>query len=260
MKDSIINRKFGKAIIIAAFWLGVWQILYLFIQRDIYLPAPLAVLKELSIQSQEAVFWQSILYSMLRVVYGISLSVFFGTLLGILAGLKPWVFDLLNPLVNIIKSTPVMSFIIIALIWFASSRVPVFICFLMCFPLIWTNMVAGVREVDVKLLEMAKIYHVKPRIVLQSLYLPSLMPYFISATTASLGLGWKASVAAEVLSHPRFAIGSNLHTAKAYLDSASLFAWTLVVVLMSYLFEVLFVKLIRGFSMRHAVMKREALK
>lgn len=260
MKDFIINHKFIKHIFIAIFWLGVWQVLYEVIDRELYLPAPLAVMKELGRQVQLPDFWRSIVSSMLRVIYGILLSVVAGTFLGVLSGLYPLLFDLLNPLVNIIKSTPVMSFIIIALIWFASSEVPVFICFLMCFPLIWTNMVEGIRQVDQKLLEMAKVYHVKASGVLRSVYLPSLRPFFASAMTASLGLGWKASVAAEVLSHPRFAIGSNLHTAKAYLDTAGLFSWTLVVVGLSFLFEVLFVKLIRGFSIGHRSMKREAVK
>lgn len=260
MKDSIINPKLKKTILILLFWLGVWQLLFIIVNRELYLPSPFIVFKELFGLVQTFDFWQSIAHSMLRVIIGIIISVGLGTVLGIISGAYPFVFDLLNPFVNVIKSTPVMSFIIIALIWFASSQVPVFICFLMCFPLIWTNMVSGVHEVDKKLLEMAMIYQVKPNYLLRYVYFPSLMPYFISAVTASLGLGWKASVAAEVLSHPRFAIGSNLHTAKAYLDSASLFSWTLVVVGLSYVFEVLFVKLIQSFSMRDRIRRREVTK
>lgn len=52
-----------------------------------------------------------------------------------------------------------------------------------------------------------------------------------------LGIGWKVSVASEVLSTPRYSIGLNLLNAKATLATEELFAWTIVVVLLSLIFE-----------------------
>jgi NitT/TauT family transport system permease protein len=55
--------------------------------------------------------------------------------------------------------------------------------------------------------------------------------------TTALGIGWKVTVAAEVLSHPRFSIGTYLYESKAYLNTPQLFAWTLVIILLSFIFE-----------------------
>lgn len=242
MKLSTIKEwliKFRKLVFLLI-WLALWQWVYYVVRRDIFVPSPFMVFEALINLLPTSDFWVSIGWSILRVLIGLIISVVFGVVLGVISGLKTVVYEFLSPLMSAIKATPVMSFIILALVWFQSGMVPIFICFLMCFPVIWTNVVAGIKNVDVKLIEMAKIYEVRGLNLIKSVYIPSILPYFTAGVTMSLGLGWKVSVAAEVLSHPRFAIGSNLHSAKAYLDTPSLFAWTLVVILLSILFEKIF--------------------
>lgn len=239
-RKSIINKIF-----IFAFWIGIWQIVHLIVGRDIYVPSPLSVFIRLSELIFLKTFWLSVAYSMYRVIIGISLSIIIGALTAVISSMSTFVYNLIQPLMTAIKSTPVLSFIIIALIWFSSTNVPIFICFLMCYPVIWTNLVTAIKNVDKKFLEMSKVYKVKKTVVLRKIYIPSVLPYFTAACITSFGLGWKVSVAAEVLSHPRNAIGSNLHSAKAYLDSTELFAWTFIVILLSFIFESIFAKIAR---------------
>ncbi len=243
MRDSII---FVKRILyrlsIFIFWIIIWQIAYMIIGRDIFVPSPFSVFKRLGVLIFLPSFWMTVYYSMIRVLAGFWISVIAGLLLGVISGMYKVVHDILNPLMVVIKSTPVMSFIIVALLWFTSTNVPVFICFLICFPIIWSNVAEGIKNTDSKLLEMAKAYNVSGKEILRKIYLPSIKPYFFAACFTSVGLGWKASVAAEVLSHPRNAIGSSLYSAKVYIDSADLFAWTLVVIVLSLIFELLFRK------------------
>lgn len=253
MKDSTIKSKTGKvfqSIGVGFFWLLMWQVVYLMVGRDVFVPSPFSVFKTLMEMVQKEIFWETVGHSVFRVALGIFLSVLAGVILGIFSGLKSWLYILLNPLVSVIKSTPVISFIIIALVWFRSTNVPVFIGFLMCFPIIWTNTVMGIRQVDRKLLQMAKIYQISKKTIVWEIYMPSLVPYLSAAIITALGLGWKVGVAAEVLSHPRRAIGTELHSAKAYIDTPTLFAWTLVVILLSLLFETVFAKLIRKWVRR----------
>lgn len=248
MKDSTTIGKINKIIqglAIALFWLMVWQLAYLGIGRDVYVPSPFSVAVALGELMQNPFFWQTVLSSIIRVLIGVTLSVIFGLSLGVLAGMHSWLHALMSPMVGVIKATPVISFIIIALVWFSSSNVPIFIGFLMCFPIIWTNSVHGIRQVDHKLLQMAQVYKISSYQKLKEIYLPSLVPYLSAGVITALGLGWKVSVAAEVLSHPRRAIGSELHSSKVYIDTPSLFAWTLVVILLSLMFEMVFAKLIR---------------
>lgn len=240
-------------IVVLFFWIAIWQILYFIVGRDIYVPSPYSVFERLSQLIFIASFWESVFHSIFRVLIGIIVSIVLGVVLGTLSALNRYVYDLLSPLVTAIKSTPVISFIIVALIWFSSASVPVFICFLMCFPIIWTNVVEGIRNVDRNLLQMAYIYEVKETKILRHIYLPTITPYFVAAGIMALGMGWKVSVAAEVLSHPRYGIGSHLYSAKVYLDSVELFAWTLVVIVLSMLFESTFSWLIRKLHHRKTV-------
>lgn len=246
MKNSITKNKkqYFKNISIFIFWILVWQGLHLIIGRDIYVPSPFSVLIKLKELLFVPRFWLSVIYSIYRVLVGLLLSIILGIIVAIISSLNKYFHDLIKPFMTIIKSTPVLSFIIIALIWFSSSNVPIFICFLMCFPIIWTNVVEGINQVDVKLLEMAKIYKVKRINILKKIYISSVLPYFTAACITCLGLAWKVGVAAEVLSHPQNSIGSHLYSAKVYLDSTELFAWTLVVILLSLLFEIIFAKII----------------
>ncbi|AOY75281.1 ABC transporter permease [Clostridium formicaceticum] len=242
MKDFITKSK-KKALDNAfafLFWLTLWQITYFVLQRDIYLPSPLSVFTQLKELVFLRIFWESIAYSIYRVILGVFLSTILGITMGIVCSAYRFVYNLVNPLMVAIKSTPILSFIIIALVWFSSSHVPIFTCFLMCFPIIWTNIMTGLANVDPKLLQMAKLYRIKKRMIVKKIYLPTIIPYFSTACITSLGLGWKVSVAAEVLSHPKNAIGSQLYSAKIYLDASGLFAWTLVIILLSLLFERIF--------------------
>lgn len=256
MKASITPNKpltgkrlggFLRKTAVLAFWLLVWQLAYQAVDRELYLPAPLAVLKRLSQLVRLEAFWTDTLWSVMRVAEGFALSVILAVLLGVLSGLSSFVHAVLSPLVTSIKATPVMSFIMIALFWFSSGEVPVFVCFLMCFPIVWTPMVEGIRNVDGQLLEMSRVFRVHLWVRIRRLYIPSLLPFFTPACLNALGFGWKVGVAAEVLSHPVRSIGGHLYEAKAYLDSAELFAWTVVVILLSMGFEKLFSFLIRRF-------------
>ena len=252
MKDFIIKNSlyFLKKLSIFVFWILIWQIAYLIIGRDIYVPSPFnvfLVLKDLIFLNR---FWISVGASLSRVLLGLIASILIGLIFGVICGLNDFFYEILNPFVVAIKATPVMSFIIVAIIWFSSSGVPIFICFLMCFPIIWTSVVAGIKNVDSKLLEMSTIYNVSKIKILKGIYLPTVAPFFKAAVVTSLGLGWKVSVAAEVLSHPRNSIGSNLHSSKAYLDTPSLFAWTIVVITLSIIFEMVFSYLLKKSSRR----------
>lgn len=238
MKDYTIKIKqilINTGVII--FWILIWEILYLIINRELFLPSPMGVFLMLKKLIFSGRFWISVFISVIRVIIGFVISVILGLILGVLSGINKYIYTFIYPVMNTIKSTPVMSFIIIALLWFSSGNVPIFIGFLICFPIIWTNVVQGVRNVDNELLQMAKVYRVKRMSILMKIYIPSIIPYFAAGSMTSLGLGWKATVAAEVLSNPKYSIGANLYNAKVYLETQELFAWTLMVIILSISFE-----------------------
>ncbi|WP_368490455.1 ABC transporter permease [Clostridium sp. BJN0013] len=241
MKTSITaETKIIKKIGILIFWILIWHVCSVFINEELLLPSPFQVLKSLVLLMGKFYFWKSVLSSVIRVIIGILLSVLIGIVLGLTAGLNKFVEELLEPLIVTVKATPVISIIIIALVWFNSSNVVIFTAILICFPIVYTNVLQGIKSIDKSLIQMANVFKVKRKYVLKDIYLPSIKNYIVSGILMCMGIGWKVSVASEVLSIPRYSIGLNLLSAKTTLETAELFAWTIVVVILSFMFEKVF--------------------
>ena len=145
-----------------------------------------------------------------------------------------------------VQATPVASITILVLIWLSRDFVPVLICGMMVLPVVWSNVCAGIHAADPQLLEMAKVYRLPPLTIARRIYLPTVLPYFRAACTGALGLGWKAGIAAEVLTVPGKSIGRMISESKLYLLTEDLFAWTLAVVLLSLGLQKIILKLLAG--------------
>lgn len=221
----------------AAFWVAVWQLAGMCLDSDILLVSPARVVMRLGQLSCTAVFWKAVCFTLARIALGFFMAAAAGCALAALASKIRMVREIMAPLILVIKSVPVASFIILALVWFSSKNLSVLISFLMVLPVIYTNVLGGIGSVDGKLLEMAQVFGIPGFRVARYIYLPQVMPFFYSACSVSLGFGWKAGVAAEVIGMPRGSVGERLQQAKVYLDTPDLFAWTLVVVAMSLAFE-----------------------
>ena len=152
---------------------------------------------------------------------------------------------LFSPVMVLVKSTPVASFIILALIWLGRGILPAFISGLMVLPVVWANVSAGIAAQDPQLLEMARVFAFSRSRILRRITLPTVLPHFRSALSSALGLGWKAGIAAEVLTVPQPSIGKMIFESKLYLETTDLFAWTLAVILLSLVIERVLLKLVR---------------
>lgn len=228
-----------------AVWLLLWQLASMAVGLPLLLPSPLAVLLRLGQLCTGADFWLTVASSLLRILLGFLLGVLFGTAL---AGLC-WRFRLIDvlarPLLGVLKSTPVASFIILALVWVKTTWLATVISFIMVLPLIYANVREGIDSADRQLLEMAQVFRLSRRKTFRYCYLPAILPFFLSAISSALGFAWKSGIAAEVLGRPARAIGSQIYDAKIYLETPDLFAWTLVVILLSVLLERLAVRFVR---------------
>jgi NitT/TauT family transport system permease protein len=191
-----------------------------------------------------AAFWRAVSWSALRILGGFLLACAAGILLAVLAGCWRWVRELLAPLMAAVKAVPVVSFIILALVWLNSRQLPLFIAGLMVLPQVYFNVLAGIDQTDRQLLEMARVFRVPLRRQLWGIWLPQVLPYFRAAASLGLGLCWKAGVAAEVIGLPSGSLGERLYTAKVYFQTPELFAWTAAIVAVSAVFEKLFLALL----------------
>ena len=226
------------------FWLTVWQgaVWYLTAVRglpttEFILPPPLLVFRTLAALVVEPVFWQTALRTLLRIFCGLLLGVLAGSLTAVCTSACRWADRILSPAVRVIRATPVASFILLIILWAPTGRVPAIVSALMVLPVVWGNVSRGIAQTDPLLLEAARAYRFGRWKTVRLVYVPSVLPYFASGCHTALGLAWKAGVAAEVLCLPKEAIGTQVYWSKIYLETPRLFAWTIVVLVLSFLLE-----------------------
>ena len=167
------------------------------------------------------------------------------TLTGQLMDLLSLLRTLLSPLLTMVKTVPVASFIILILVWFGSSSLAVIVALLIVFPQIYFAALSGLESTNPELLELSRVFRVPAGRRAWQVYRPALWPYLMGACTSALGMSWKAGIAAEVIGTPLHSIGEQLYLSKVYMATAELFAWTLTVILLSTVFEKAVLRLLR---------------
>ena len=234
-------------------YLLLWTIAARAVDVPLLLPAPAAVMTRLLSLLPQRTFWLTLGGTLLRTLEAYVLGVALAVLLAARCCRFRAADLLLSPLLSAVRATPVTSFIVLALVWLSSARVPVLTGLLMTLPVVYSAVVQAVRAVDPRLLEMARVYGFGAAGTLRHVIVPSALPAFIESCLAAIGLCWKAVVAAEVIGVPKLAVGSRLYEAKIYLETDSLLAWTLTIVLLSVLLEALLRRAARRFAeVRHA--------
>lgn len=249
MLKSGHKKTAGKALAILLA-LCLWHIAAVCVDSRILLVSPIDVLVRLTTIWQTEGFALIIWHSFCRIAGGFFLALFLGSLLAALAGKYEWIETLLWPYMITVKTVPVASFIVICLIWLSSSRLSVFISFLIVLPVVYGNILEGIKSMDSGMKELAQVFKMPLIRRIKYIYLPELKPFIMSACATALGMAWKAGVAAEVIGTPEGSIGKQLYFAKIYLDTDDLLCWTVIIVIVSVAFEKLFMLLLRGFYKR----------
>ena len=228
-----------------AVWLLVWQAGSMVLNQPLLLPSPVTVAACLGRLMATPGFWAGLGCSALRIWGGFFLACAAGIVCSALAARFRRMEELLAPLTATIKAVPVMSFIILAFLWLPRrGLLSTLIAFLMAFPVLYGNLLSGIRATDPQLLEMARVFRVPPGRQLWYIRIPQVLPYFRTAASLGLGLCWKAGVAAEVIGLPARSVGERLYNAKIYFEVPELFAWTVTIVAVSVAFEKLFLHLV----------------
>jgi len=221
-------------------FLLIWKLASQWMDSSIILPSPEDTLKETWALLLTRGFYQSLGATLLRGITGFFLSMLLGLCVGILAGKSYILREFFRPFLTSIQSTPVLAIILLALIWFPTETVPVFVAFLMGFPIITTNVVEGILAVDRRLIEMTRVFRIEAWKRALYVVLPSILPYLVGGASSALGLSWRVVVASEVLSQPILGIGTGMQEAKLRLETARVFAWTLAALVLSYSTESIF--------------------
>ena len=230
-------RKFGKPALIVLFWAAVWEIAARIVGNPIFLVGPADTLIHLLSLLPRPDFWRTLAFSCGRIFGGYLLAVTAGFLLGALACAVPAAGELLSPVMLLMRSIPVASFVILALLWVGSRNLTFFVVFVIAVPVIYNATVTGLSQASGEMLEVARVFRTSLPKRIWYIYRPALWPHFMSAASVSMGLSWKSGVAAEVIGICDHSIGEKLYMSKLFLETKDLFAWTIVIVGMSFLSE-----------------------
>ena len=225
--------------------LTVWQISAMIVNMDFLFPTPISVICRLFTMWSEEGFFLAISNSFIKIVLGFSLGLTLGLILALVAARFSIVEDLLWPFMITVKSVPVASFIVLALMWLTSKELSTFISFLMALPIIYTNILSGIQNSNREMDKMATVFNMPIGRRILYIWMPRIKPFMISACSIAIGLSWKAGIAAELIGIPYNSLGEMLYYSKLYFNTLDLFAWTIIIVLISIGFEKLFTSLLK---------------
>ncbi len=226
-------------------WLLLWQLLALLVRNPILMVGPAETLRTLGRMLTTLDFWQSLGFSFARIALGFLLGSLLGILLAWWSVRRVLLEKILSPLISVLKAVPVASFVILLLIWGGNRRLSFYISALVVLPILYLNTLSGLKATDTKLLEMASVFRMPLGRQLRYIFFPSVYPYLYSGFQTAIGMAWKSGVAAEVIGQPLGSVGNGLYNAKIYLETGELFAWTITVIVVSRLFECLFLGMLR---------------
>ena len=230
-------KKIALGTISVLFWLAIWEIIALKIDKELILPDPISVFKRIGEWFFTEYFWEVILNSLGNILLGIIIGFILGTVTAILTTYIKPIEILFKPIMSLIKVTPVASFILLLILWMRRDTIPSFVSVLIVFPIVWANISQGIVSVDKELIEVAKVFKLSFLKKAIYLYIPSVLPSVLSALRSSIGLAWKAGISAEILSLPKETIGYEMFEAKNYLFRVDVFAWTIVIIILSFIIE-----------------------
>lgn len=228
------NKKYIYSSAGIIIFLIIWYIISLF-YKPVILPSPIYTFKTLFKMIFLKDTWINIYFSFLRLSAGYFLSLFFGILIGFLMGLNEKISFFLNPIIVILQTTPNISWILIAIIWFGlNSKIVIFAIFVSLFPIFVINTKEGLKNTDIDILEMSEVYKLSRKIKLKYIYFPSVKNYIASAGIITIERGWKIGAMAELLSLDS-GIGAGLYWARNNLQTEKIFSWTIILVFMGYI-------------------------
>lgn len=245
MMDSTIKNK-SKKILVIVFYLVIWQIVSMIFKEEILFVSPFKVLEKILENLKDISFYKSIFATVYKILAGF----ISGSLMGIILAIISYKFKntkefIYLPIV-VLKSIPVVSFVILLLFFVGANNLSIYISFVMVLPIIYLNIYEGLINVDKNYLKMASIYKVSLKNKIEYIYFEELKPFLISAFSLGMGLSFKSGLAAEVIALPNYGIGTMLYNSKIYLDTANLFSYTIIAVLVSYLCEKIILKILRS--------------
>lgn len=235
-----MTTKILKKLLVVLIWLCLWQLISNLAGLELIIASPVKVIVSFFSLLKAQLFYKSMINSFIKITLGFLIAFVSGIIFAAVANKFQFVKDLLAPLIYLMKALPVASFIILLLIWTGSKNLSIVISFIVVFPMIYIGTLGGFYNLDIKLLEMSNVFRMGPLKKARYIYAPQIVPYIISNCKIALGMCWKAGISAEVIGLPLKSIGEQMYLSKLYLMTDQLLAWSVAIIIVSVIFEKLF--------------------
>jgi NitT/TauT family transport system permease protein len=215
----------GVAAVLLALWSALaWK------YGAYILPSPLAVLRGLVDILASGEIWKHMGATLYRIAIGFGAAVAVAILMGLAAFLSRWAREVVRDTLAVLNATSVFVWIVISIIWFGLSNwAPIFTTFMITVPVVASNLVEGVANVDRRLLEMGDVYRLSGREKFRAIVIPSTLPYLVAGMKVGFGLALKVSVVAEIFGVTT-GIGYIMNYSREILATQMVFVWAAVMV------------------------------
>lgn len=242
-----MNSKLKKFLIII-FWVAVWAGIAAIVGHSIILAGPVDVIQSASQIIVKADFWLTIAYSFLHIAIGFFVACVLGCLFGILSYKFKTVYEFIHPLMQLMKSAPIVCFIVLLLVWFSEFYVDIVTVIIAVTPVFFFAIYESCNSRNQDTYNILKLYKVSPLLIWRIFEWPSALPYFNQAAKTGIGLSWKSAVTAQMIGAVAYTIGQGVYVSKLQLDSAQLLLWMFVVVILAWVCEKIILAVIKYLS------------
>jgi len=217
--------------------LAVWAVAAKVRGDALMLPTPAAVFKSLFSLGGEKGFWTAVGTSIGRTLASFCLSFVSALVLAAVAGMFRPLHRALSPIVSILRAAPTVAVILILYAFMDSDAMAIVVGFLIAFPIMYSSFYTAISTVDKDLIDMARLYKVRPLDRVTRIYLPCIADCLFDTSRATLSLTLKVVVAAEIITSIAHSIGGKIHAAAGYEELSYLLAWTMVAIIFSFALE-----------------------
>jgi NitT/TauT family transport system permease protein len=231
------KKQIVKNVLIFVVWLILWEMLTLAIHSKLIMAGPVETAAAFVRLVTKIDFYKCMGYSACRVLFGFLIALFGALLLAAASYKYPVLGSFFAPMLLLMRSIPVASFVIIALLWMGSKNLSVLIVVFVALPVLYSQIMSGFQNVEKKYMELAEVFEFTLWTKICAIYVPAMGEGFTASCRLAVGMSFKAGIAAEVIAGSRGSIGEQLYLAKLYFSTGELFAWTVVIVGLSFICE-----------------------
>lgn len=193
---------------------------------------------------------QNLFITLIRVLVGLVCAFAAGLLLGLFAGARKQAAGYVLPVIRFIQGIPSLSWVIIAVIWFANVEIRVwFVIVLVTLPGFMLQTHDSYRAIPPELRDMARSFRPTRWALFQEITLPAITPGIFTSWKVNLGLGIRMVLIAELVG-ATIGVGSQLLTAQQLFDMAAVLAWTLLLAICMLILQGM-VELLESFALRY---------